>query len=147
MARSRSMRNREHPVTVRATEETDIVYQPDAGDARAFTAGTWGWRLQEKAEACGASSSCFSFRKVSRVERWALGQRDDHEGCLETGKLLLRRGGCHVSHEFVDAREAFSGVVAFECHVGPCLSREKASIGFSWRLGCSVLNIRCHSSR
>ena len=122
-AHSRGMRNREHPVTVRATEETDIVHQPDAGGARAFTAGTRGWRLQEKAEACGASSSCFSLRKVSRVERWALGQRDEHEGCLETGNLLARRGGRHVSHEFVGSRETFGGVVAFECHFGPCLSR------------------------
>jgi hypothetical protein len=75
------------------------------------------------------SSSCFSVRKDSCVERWAWGQRDDHEGCVETGNLLLGRDGFHVSREFVDAGETLGGVVTFECHVGPCLSRERASIG------------------
>jgi hypothetical protein len=38
----------------------------------------------------------------------------------------------------VDAGETFGGVVAFECHVGPCLSREKARIGpsLATRLFC-----------
>jgi len=59
---------------------------------------------------------------------------------LETGNLLPGRDAFHVSREFVDAGETLGGVVTFECHVGPCLSREKASIGLSVALGCSVLN-------
>jgi hypothetical protein len=51
MARSRCVRNREHPVTVRAPEETDIVHHPDPSEARGFTEGTPGWWLQEQAEA------------------------------------------------------------------------------------------------
>ena len=43
IARSRGAGNREHPVTVRAPKDTYIVDQPDAGDARAVTEGTWGW--------------------------------------------------------------------------------------------------------
>jgi hypothetical protein len=43
--------NREHPVTVLAPEETDILHVPDAGDAPGFTEGTPGRWLQEKAEA------------------------------------------------------------------------------------------------
>jgi len=34
--------NREHLVTVRTPEETDILHQPDAGDARRFTEATRG---------------------------------------------------------------------------------------------------------
>jgi hypothetical protein len=48
---------------------------------------------------------------------------------LETGNPWLGRYGFHVSREFVDAGETLGGVVTFECHVGPCLSRERASIG------------------
>jgi hypothetical protein len=51
VACSRGGRRREHLITVRATEETEIVHQPDVGDARGFTRRTRGWRLQEKAEA------------------------------------------------------------------------------------------------
>jgi hypothetical protein len=51
MAHSRCVRNREHPVTVRAPEETDIVHHPDPSEARGFTEGTPGWWLQEQAEA------------------------------------------------------------------------------------------------
>jgi hypothetical protein len=56
-------------------------------------------------------------------ERWALRERDDHEGGLETGDLWSGRGGLVLSHKLIDARETFGGVVAFKCHVGPCLSR------------------------
>jgi hypothetical protein len=111
---SRGARNREHPVTVRATEETNILHLSDARRAPGFTDGTRGRWLQEQAEACGASSSCFSFRKVSRVERWALWQRDDHQGGLATSDLLSGRGGLVLRHELVDAGETLGGVIAFE---------------------------------
>jgi len=64
-------------------------------------------------------------------ERGALGQRDDPDVCLETRDLLHGRGGLHFSQKLVDAGDTFCGVVAFECHVGPCLSGEGASVGSS----------------
>ena len=61
-------------------------------------------------------------------ERGALGQRDDHEGCLETSNLWSGRGGRVLSHELVDARETFGGLSRSTAMSGPCLSREKTSI-------------------
>jgi hypothetical protein len=45
---SSGARNREHSVAVRATEETNILHQPDAGDARGITEATRGKWLVEK---------------------------------------------------------------------------------------------------
>jgi hypothetical protein len=45
---SRGARNREHSVTFRATEETNILHQTDARNARGITAGTRGEWLVEK---------------------------------------------------------------------------------------------------
>jgi hypothetical protein len=47
----RGGRNAEHPVTVRAPEDTDIVHQPDAGEARGLTNGTREWWFDETVKA------------------------------------------------------------------------------------------------
>jgi hypothetical protein len=47
----RGARNREHPLTLRATEDTNIVRHTDAGGARGFAEGTRGWWHQEKVAA------------------------------------------------------------------------------------------------
>ena len=49
--------------------------------------------------------------------------------CLETSGLLLGGGRLRVSYGLVDTGETFGGVVAFECHARPCLSREATSMG------------------
>jgi hypothetical protein len=64
---------------------------------------------------------------------------------LETSDLLNGRDGFVLRHEFVDARETLGGVVAFECHVGPCLSREKASIGPS--MAARLFNVEQSASQ
>ena len=52
IARSRGgARNREQPVTFRATEIIDIVRHPDASGAEGFAEGTRGWWHQEKMDA------------------------------------------------------------------------------------------------
>jgi hypothetical protein len=48
---------------------------------------------------------------------------------LEPSDLLLGTTGGVLSDQLVDAGETFCGVVAFECHVGPCLFYGEASIG------------------